>query len=224
MSVRLLLVCKEGEARQAYLDATKPLCVHIDTVSSFMEVYKTMVDNPYNGVMVDVLTKTKAAKNDKALVHEVLEQFPVLHLKWESKTGTIKTLYFGQFKHAGTLEDFVNEQCRTFKARRIRSSPRKSVNFNVILAKDNSFDDKDIERTVTIDVSKGGCFIYSSDEREKHCNAWFIIKELNDDTPIRAEVTWNIAWGKAMKIPGIGVTFTDIKEQQHEDMCRKCGV
>ncbi len=224
MNTRLLLVCKEGEARQAYLDVIEPLDVHIDIVSSFGEVYKTMITKPYNGVIVDVTTKIRAPKEDKALVHEVLEEFPVVQLKWENQTDTISTLYFGQFRHSGSLEDFVNQQCRLFAARKIRSSRRIAVNFNLVLARNKNFGHADVHRTITIDVSKGGCFIYCSDEWEEHSNAWLIIKELADDRPIRAEVRWAIPWGKAMKIPGIGVMFKDIEGPQYEDICSKCGM
>lgn len=173
-----------------------------------------MIDKPYNGVMIDVPTKIKASKEEKTLVHEILNKFPVIQLKWESKSGTIKTLSHNQYKSGGTLNDFINQECRSFNPRTIRASVRKNINFNVILANNNNFGEENIEKTITIDVSKEGCFIYSPKKWEIHSNVRFIINEIDDHTPIRGEVMWGIEWGKAMRIPGIGVMFNDIKSCQ----------
>ena len=49
-------------------------------------------------------------------------------------------------------------------------------------------------------------------------------QELEDDTAIQGEVRWAVKWGEAMRIPGIGVMFKDIKKNQHEDFCNRCGI
>lgn len=221
MNTKLLLVARDGEAKQAYLDTIKHFDIDVDTVSSIMELYKTMINTPYNGVMIDAPTKIKASKEEKTLVHEILDKFPVIQLKWEGKTCVIKTLFHNQYKTGGTLNDFINQECLSFNPRTIRASVRKNINFNVILANNDDFSEENIERTVTIDVSKGGCFIYSPEKRQSNSNIWFIINELDDNTPIRSEVMWSLEWGKAMRIPSIGVMFTDIKSCQLENISDK---
>lgn len=214
MGIKLLLLSGEGKAKQAYLDMIRHFDIDVDTVSSITELYKTMINKPCNGVMIDLPTKIKASRDEKALVHEVLNKFPVIQLRWENKTGTIKTLYYGRVKSGGTIKDFINQECRSFNPRTIRSSVRKNINFNVMLTEGDNFKEENIERTVTIDVSKGGCFIYSSKKWEKHSDIWLIIKELEDHTPMRGRVMWGIAWGEAMRMPGIGVMFREIKNGQ----------
>ncbi len=51
MSIRLLLVCREGIARQKYLDACKGLEVSIDIASTYQELLDSAVSNPYNGMI-----------------------------------------------------------------------------------------------------------------------------------------------------------------------------
>ncbi len=52
-------------------------------------------------------------------------------------------------------------------------------------------------------------------------DVWFIIKELTDQAPIRGKVLRKIDWGKSMCVPGIGLQFTEIKESQFEEICKK---
>lgn len=221
MSTRMILVAREGDAKQAYLDAIKTLEVHVDTVSSFSELYKALLNTPYHGVMVDLLTKLRAPKEEQGLVHEILELFPVVQLNWEGKAEKIRTLYFGQSIGGGTIEDFICEECRSFNARTIRSHLRRNINFNVVLSKNGKFSEKNNAKTVTIDVSRGGCFIYTIDEWERNIDSWLQLKELDDSTPILGEVKWRIPWGSTMKIPGIGVKFKEISEVQLEEICEK---
>lgn len=219
MNIRIILVSMEGDARQAYLDAIKPFGVQVDTVSSFKELYKLLTENFYNGVMVDLKTKIKEQRENKQLDYEILEQFPLVQLNFEEKTGLIRSLYYGQSVGSGTLETFINKECRLFKARPIRSSERKKIHFNVIMSKNSDFSEDYIDRTITIDVSKGGCFLYSTDNWKINKRVIFVIKELDDSKPILGEVRWKRAWGKTMQIPGIGVKFENIGEAQLKEIC-----
>jgi hypothetical protein len=218
MNTRVILVSLEGSEKQAYLNAIKPLGVQIDTVSTITELHRALAENLYNGIMIDLVTKIKASKDEKALIHQILELYPVVQLKLEDKSGSIQTLYFGQSTGMGTLEDFIRQECRSFIPRKIRSSPRRKIHFNVILSKNANFSERDIENTVTMDVSEGGCFLYSATNWDAASDAWMTIKELKDATPIRGEVRWQISWGKTMKIPGIGVKFENIGKSQLEEI------
>ena len=214
MDLRVVLLVKEEDAKEAYVSATEKLGVQVDTVSTFWELRSAIIETPCHGVMVDLKAKIKSSKEEKEFAHEILELYPVVQVKWEPDTGEIRTLYFGQAKGGGTLEEFIENECGSFKPRAIRTSHRKKIHYNVILSKESGISQNAVEKTVTMDVSKGGCFIYSGDEWQVSSNAWLIIKELEDDTPIRSVVRWAIPWGESMRIPGIGVNFEDIHENQ----------
>jgi Tfp pilus assembly protein PilZ len=221
MDTRLVLACTEGVAREKYHEALKKLGVRLDTVSSLKELYHAMSRTPYNGVMIDIITKIKASQEEKNLVHAVLEEFPLIQLKWDDETGTIKSIFLGQVIGSGELEDFINQECRLFDARRIRSSVRKDIHFNVILSRDHHFPETGIERTIMINISEGGCFLYTVGEWERGQDACFTIHELEDQTPILGKVKWRIEWGRSMKIPGIGIEFQDIRESQRKEIADK---
>ncbi|MGA1825918.1 MAG: PilZ domain-containing protein [bacterium] len=222
MKIRLLLVVADDDARMHYQEAINRMGVEYDTVSSLTELFRELIRTPYNGILLDVPTKVKATKDESILVHDLLEAFPVIRLRWDRNEGKIRTLFYGQPKENNTIDHFVNHTCRCFQARSARSNRRVTLYANVILSKTAIFSPEDIVRTITIDVSKEGCFIYSSDAFE-HCQkVWFIIKELKDETPLSAEVRWIVEWGKTMRPPGIGVKFLDINTSQAEMISSWC--
>ncbi len=220
MNIRVILISQDGPARRAYLEALNKTGVLVDVVSSFGEISKFLSENQYNGVMVDLRTKMKTSGREKDLAGNILEQVPFVHLQFEEDTGTIRSLSYGP-KGSQTLEEFIDRECRSFSARRIRINARKDIYFNVVLSGASDLSEKASEHTVTINVSVGGCFIYSTGNWEVSDKVMIVIKELEDKRPITCEVRWKRTWGEAMKVPGIGVKFEDISEGQLRDFCEK---
>ena len=101
------------------------------------------------------------------------------------------------------MEEFIHKQCGSVQARTFRSSARKMVNFNIILSKEPGVDEKCSSRTTTINASKGGCFIYTSEEWKCFSNVWFVMNDLMVRTPIMGEIRQCYKWGESMRIPGI---------------------
>jgi hypothetical protein len=221
MDTRLLLACREGVARKKYQEAVKNLGVQMDTVSSLKDLHSAMLKTPYNGVMIDLITKIKASQDEKSLIDTILEEFPVVQVHWEDEPGGIKSLFLGQFQSSGTLEDFLTRECRLFHARKIRASIRKKIHFNVILARDHHFHESSIERTITMNISEQGCFLFTVEEWGRGNRAWFIIHELEDHTPIQGKVRRRVEWGKSMNIPGIGIEFEEMEKSQFKEFCDK---
>ena len=225
MNINVILACQEaGGAKQAYIDAVTPLGVNVETVPSFGELHKMMIENCYNGVMVDLKTKMKASNEEKDLVHDIFEQFPVAQLNFDEKTGQIRSLHYGRKGKGESLESFIKEECRSFTARPIRSSLRKKIHFNVLLPKTGGITKEAIHRTVTMNVSKGGCFIYSVDNLVSDVEVMMVFKELDGQRPILGKVRWKAKWGEAMQIPGIGIRFEDINEDQLTEICKIIGM
>ncbi len=219
MSIKVILVSQEGAPREAYLNALKQLDVEVDAVSTFSEIYKSLSANYYSGVLVDFKTKMKGRGNERDLANDVLDQFPFVQLKFEEETGEIRSLYAGQTVGSGTMESFIDEECRPMEARRIRLDTRSNIHFNIIISALSDGSGKEIDRTVTIDVSKGGCFIYTTCELEIGTRLKMIFKELENEKPIIGEVRWMKPWGEEMRIPGAGIKFDDIRESQLNDIC-----
>jgi len=222
MDVRVALVCQEGEAQRAYITAAQSLEVQVDPVSSFTELRKLLCENSYNGVMVDLRTKVKASLNDKELLKDVLEQFPMAQLKFEEATGAVRSLNVGQARDSETVAAFIDKECRPFAPRQIRASIRRDIHFNALILKNGITSEAGGIQTVTMNVSQGGCFLYSTEHWEIGGKVSIILKGLDDQRPITGEVRWQIPWGKAMQVPGIGVKFEDISTGQIAELCERC--
>jgi hypothetical protein len=222
MVMKLILVCKEGEARQAYLNEMKVLGVEVDVVSSYYEFLKTRISNPYQGLMIDLVTQMKMSLEEKNVSKEILGFFPTLRLKWDAESGSIRNISIGKTTASGSLKEFIHTECQSFTARAVRLNMRKVVHFNVLLSYDGSMDEKNLERTVTINISKGGCFLFSGRDWSNTPKTWLIINELQDKTPITGVIRWSVEWGKQMTIPGFGLSFKHIKPSQLEELVHNC--
>jgi len=218
MDIRVLLLTKEGEAREHYEEALHNMGVSFDTVTSLTELEAAIKQQTYNGILMDVVAKLKGTAQEKEKIHQILDSrvFPVVRLKWDAKRKQIHSLVDETHNEADGLTYFINRMCRSFEARSARVHPRLPLQFNLLLAESVEGLEKEPERTVTVNISQSGMYIYSRRKWIKDEEAWFTIKEFDDDSPICGSVEWYLPWGMAMKYPGIGVNFTHINERQQE--------
>ena len=225
--MKLVLICKEGEARQAYLNEIDAIGVDVDVVSSCSEFLNTKAMNSYQGLMVDLVTQMKMSGEEKSIAKDMLEFYPTLQLKWDAQSGSIRNISCGKRATSDTIDEFISirefisRECQAFEARAIRQSMRKMVHFNVLLSTDEIMDEKNMERTITINMSKSGCFMFSGRVWRKHLTVWFIMHDLKDKTPVSGDIRWSVEWGKRRVIPGIGIRFKQIKPSQMEELIGK---
>jgi hypothetical protein len=163
MDIRVLLIAQDGNARQEYLSALGKCAVQVFVSESFQDLSEEICKHSYHGIFLDLHTKMKAINKNKNLVYGLVENFPVCQLKINDQTGEINCFHTSQ-KCGDTILDFINNECRNFVPRMIRSDTRKDIHCNVILYK--SKDDAQPEFSATINISKGGCFIFSTHEWE----------------------------------------------------------
>jgi c-di-GMP-binding flagellar brake protein YcgR len=98
---------------------------------------------------------------------------------------------------------------------------RIQLNFNAVLSR--SPDITNAERTVCIDISPGGCFLFTvNEEIVLHSSVWVSLIILNDSTPIASTVCSKKEWGIANEIPGVGIRFDKMTEQQQTEMLSLC--
>ncbi len=207
MDIRVLLFVQAGRAKQKYIDALSDCGVQVFVTSSFHDLSEEVCSQTYHGLFLDMPTKMKAIKENKAYVYHLVEKFPVSHLQVDDTTGEIRCFHFNQ-KAGSTLLDFINSQCRTFTPQKIRADSRVEINLHVLVYKDK--DDKRPERSVTKNISHGGCFIFSTRRWNGGSDLWIRFKDLPDTPPIHAQIRTVVKWGETRQIPGIGVKFEDL--------------
>ena len=159
MGVRVLLVCNDETDQKAYLKALDPFGIQIDVIESPARIFTKMTGRAYNGLLVDLKTKIKASDRAKAVIHDAVDQLPVVQLKWDPRNNQVRSFHSGRSKASGTLESFINQECRQFEARPLRKSARRPAHFSIQLYKSGNHVENTPALTVTVNVSIGGCFI-----------------------------------------------------------------
>lgn len=219
MKTRLLLIAEPGLARAAYMAVLHDQGVEVDCIGSPGEMAGALMDAPYSGLVIDVPTMIRCECGDKNRITRVMERFPVLRVMYNPKCGGIRGLAQG-----GTLRDnrdlgeFVTHECAPFTPRSIRVVQRREVVFNVVLLNKFGLPAEQGERTVTLNVSEHGCFIYSISDWRLNTSAWLVVNEFDDRTPIELKVRWQRPWGTASLLPGIGATFESMTAYQYAQL------
>ncbi|MCP3924460.1 MAG: PilZ domain-containing protein [Desulfobacterales bacterium] len=211
---KVVLYCMKNRARKFYLIEMERLSANFKLVSTFIELQDLVQKDRYNGIMVDVGTIMRAPKKDRVNFQKLKDLFPVVQLNWNKEDETIGTLFYGSSSSAEDLESFLKRECIPFKPRSVRKNSRKRVHLNTLMARNDNFSAENIERTVTLDISKTGCFLYTVDDWIISEKVWILFKELDSKTPIKCRIRRISRWGKATKLPGIGVSFDEISDDQ----------
>jgi hypothetical protein len=213
VKTKLLLIAEKGLPRSAYIETLRDIDIEVDCISSPDEMTGALIDAPYSGLLIDVPTMIRCECADKNRITRIMERFPVLRLMYNPKYGGIRGLaQGGTIRDNRDLTEFVLGECVPFLPRSIRVAQRHRVVFNVALF-DNL--DRNSEKTVTVNVSEHGCFVYSVRTWRVDNPAWIIVQELEDQTPIELLVRWQRPWGEAMRIPGIGASFESMTTSQY---------
>lgn len=216
MKTRILLVSETGKARFAYTSILNTLDVDVDCIASPDDMTDALVEARYSGVLVDVPTMIRCQADNKNRITEIMNRFPVLKLMYDPAHDEVRGLaHGGTVRDNRNLADFVLDECVPFEPRSIRVVTRKDVVFNVLLLKESQSDFEQSERTVTVNVSEHGCFVYTVNQWSLFSPAWLVVNEFEDKTPIELKVRWQGAWGRQMRLPGFGATFESMTTHQY---------
>ena len=215
MDIHILLISSDVKEREVYESAIRSLGVNVTAVPSIKGLSEEVKDLFLNGVAMDMSTKIAALKQDREFIYTTLRKFPVAHLTLGKETRKIGLFYPGQPPGA-TLKDFVDMECRTFTPRRLAHHIRKALHFNVLLSRQPEM--VDCEKTVSVDISNGGCFVFSVQKWATGDMVWLQILELSHHDPIGARVKRCVRWGEAMQVPGIGLKFDQMNPSQRREL------
>lgn len=220
----VLLICREGKSRQVYkaeLDLPGVSLVCIPALSGF---FSRGVYCPLNGIMVDMPTYMCSSEEERRILTDIVGHFPALRLKCNEQTGEIRTLPFGTaYPGNNPPAVFVQKFCESFAQRRIRRSERSQQNLPALLSKFNQVGDCSAVRSVTANISSGGCFLVSFEPWIVGDLGWLTLPGLKDNAPIPVEICWILPWGEGRSLPGMGARFTDLTESQKDELTRLGG-
>lgn len=219
MASPVILIISRSETRmQTYREALERLGVSCVGLADLKGAPALAAQTPMNGIAIDMPVQIKASPGDKALVEDMMLALPSAYLNILPATDTIRVLTAtGTQGTFHTFEQFV-AACTNFVGRVVRPKDRTELNLNALLYHGTATDASQ-ERTATINVSPGGCFLFS-------CHPGYHVEQLvriefvnlADHTPIIASIRWLQPWGTSHLLPGIGVQFERITEAQQTEL------
>lgn len=174
-------------------------------------------NNHYRGFIIDLRTMMKASPDEKELMHQLIDNFPAIRISHSLDRRVVKGNIRGRHLQNKELFDyFIDDLCRHFIPRGIRTQKRKDMFFNVALEIGDSQ-----ELSNTVNLSKDGAFILCNKELKKGDTFVLKIKELTDQEPIQCTVKWVLPWGEsAQHLPGVGAYFSRMKPNQKEELIK----
>ena len=170
-------------------------------LASLAELPAILKEVPVSGILLELITSTKATAQEKQDTFDLIQLYP--HAKFRVSGKEMVILGKGM-----SLESFVQD-CRSFKPRTIRKSPRKIRHIAFLLSADSGF--SDAEKVVSLNISDGGCFLYSTREWSEGDRVW--MRFIDNDVVISGIVRWWQPWGNNRMMPGIGVKLDSGDEE-----------
>lgn len=216
-ATRILIVVKAAEPRAAYEEALRRTGVAYDIAGSFSEVLRMSIDNAYSGMMIDMLTLIRCSKEEKLIAYDCMNCYPSLRVKWDARQKSMNLSPLEQsfsVDTEATLTHFIESRCKSFPARSLRRYDRKEIFLNLLLSTCREFPDGDSIKTFTVNISPGGAFLHTTRSFFKGQTVWLRFLAMDDAEPIQAVVCWHLEWGVHRSIPGIGVKFEMLSEEQ----------
>jgi hypothetical protein len=186
-------------------------------VTSLRDVVIQAAKHLHVGILVDMPIVVKASHFDKGLAEDALRALPSARVNISRKSGEILMLVMG----AGTgipvtAPEFVR-YCRNRTPRIVHVRNRVPLHLNALLAR--TADMSEAEKTVCIDFSEGGCFLFSTDELlVPETTVWIRLLGLQDESPIQGMICWKRVWGNSDVIPGVGIRFDVLTDSQQSEI------
>lgn len=208
------MVVNEPEARQAYEAALRAYGISYEVAQSFRELLRMTIDGAYNGLLIDLLTLIRSSKEEKTIAYDCINFYPTLRLKWDSR---LKCISFSPLEQGvapgteGALAYFMERRCKSFSARSLRRFNRKDSYLSLILSGENGAAAG--LKTFTVNISQGGAFVHTTDPHRKGDRVSLTVPDLSLGS-VEAVVCWSIPWGGCRSIPGIGVMFDGLSDEQ----------
>jgi len=189
----IVVVARDAETRNALETALRAEGSSVISLATLGELPEVLRCTPVNGILIELITSTKSTAVEKQATNDMIQLYANARFKFVENEVRI-------LGHGVTLEQFVCD-CRQLKPRTVRGSNRKVRHIALYLSADEAF--TAAEKTVTMDVSDEGCFVFSSAEWCVGDSVWLRLRD-NNALLVGRVCSWQ-PWGNNKKMPGIGI-------------------
>ena len=210
--IKILLAVEDQRRKARYVERLVELGAVCSVVVTLQEAITHASEEYLNGVLIDMPLIIRTSDAVKAGVEDLMSGLPGASLNIHGSTGDIRVLPRGaKAATCSSLERFVRF-CSEFQPKIIFNRQRKRIHFNVQIDTDQKFAAP--EKTVCMDISVGGCFVFCvREDITVGSTVWMKLPDSVCDCPVKGVVCWVRKWGISQDIPGIGLRFEVISDE-----------
>ncbi len=162
-----------------------------------------------NGLILDSTTVMRTGQGRRDLLFSYAANIPFLR-SYLDKTG--------KFVHFSEEIEVFKKHLTKHKPLHVRQHARASVRLNAEMSKRADPAMANCVKANILDISSGGCYVYTMDVDAFREHVNLRILELGNRRPILCKVRWRRAWGLPHSLPGFGLMFVDIDEEQRREI------
>ena len=192
-----VVVASSDDVRRVIAASLEDLGLDVRAVSALGELPVIVKEVAVGGILLELATSIQSSPEEKEEAHEITRLYAFARFRLLG--DEVRILGAGN-----SLEAFA-ERCRQSRPRVTRREARERRHLGVYVSGDPGFEDA--EKTVTIDISKGGCFVYSSREWRVGDSVW--LRFPGEEADFSGTVRFWREWGNDREIPGIGIRFRE---------------
>lgn len=191
----LVIVAKNEYSLRTIASAVQAEGMTTFTSRSLAELPAILRESPISGILLDLVTSAKSTAQEKQETNDLLQLYPYAKVK-------VMEAGVRMLGDSRSLQQFIAD-CRVFPARTIRKAKRQIQYISALLSADDGF--SAAEKTVTLNISDEGSFVYSANDWKVGDRVWMRFTE--NDCIVRGTVRWLQPWGNNKRLPGIGIKF-----------------
>lgn len=190
---------------KAYNEALIGAGINARCFSDIHELLTCLPAMACSGLILDIPTVMRSPRDARDRLFKLSESIPIMRARIGKPDGRVQFL--------DDIDVFAHN-CKAVCPSRVRSAKRYPTRLSALLSLEN---DPAMTRPIPsniLNISEKGCYVYTLDDFSDAEFVYLKILEFEDSTPIFGLIRWRKSWGEKYMLPGLGVAFLDIRDEQ----------
>jgi hypothetical protein len=170
-----------------------------------------------NGILLDIPAYVKSSPETREFAMDLGKIYPTARTRYNKYTESMELIVLEEKKQI-TLYEFLENRCRSFDARKLRTDGRMPLNLNTRLFLEQGGEQNEVLCS-TSNISQNGLFLlHESDNFPVGAKVRIQILELGKDGFIHGTVTRSMKWGeKLFQAAGLGIRIDKMDKDIFDD-------
>lgn len=211
MTPRILLVSENPDHTRHYTLTIRSFGAEVVLAPNLLGPSRRhLLAGPFHGVAIDIATAIRSNVQGRAFLREMEASYPVIKVRRDG----LEVRGISSWCKGG-LTEFV-DYCRAMKPRQLRLQKRIGYQGRALVSR---FEDGLCpSQSLTLNISKGGVFVFSSSAFHESEPLWLTLPFLGDNSLIPVEVCWVARWDSSARVPGFGAKFLSMADSQQKNL------